>query len=279
MSDLPPPMTPAECDLRGFEFMPLMGDRLFKSATWIAASSDAKIAMLKLWWHAYAHEAPAASLPDNDSLLADYAGYGVMVKAWLKVKEQAMRGFVMCSDDRLYHPIVAELALAGWKERLRNREKQRAWRERNATKDGDVTVTKTVSKPKPNAGQGQGEGQGLVTPPIGGGGDAAKRDKTPAERKKSELWAGMKTFLVDSGESKDLKSAGAVITATIKRFDEATALAGIEATLHARPAAAIAYLEGACQQASGQRQNKQESLEAGNLAAAQKFVESLNAGN
>lgn len=136
----------------------------------------------------------------------------------------------------------------------------------------------------PSHREGEGKGDGSTyssssTPtvnsvPIGTGGAAAdgKRDKTPAERRKSELWRGMKEFLVDSGESKDLKAAGAVITKAIQRFDEATALAGIEATLHARPAAAIAYLEGACQQATGARQNKQEALESGNLAAAERFA-------
>lgn len=110
--------------------------------------------------------------------------------------------------------------------------------------------------------------------PIGTGGAAAvKRQRTPREHRKSELWSAIKTLLVDSGESKDLKAAGAVVTKTIVRFDEPTALAGIEATLFARPAGVIAYLEGACQQASGQRLNKQETLEAGNLAAAERFAE------
>ena len=112
-----------------------------------------------------------------------------------------------------------------------------------------------------------------VTDVTGGG--AANRAKTPAEHRKSQLWRQMKEFLVESGESKDLKAAGAVITKAISRYDEATALGAIEATLYARPAGAIAYLEGACQQATGQRQNKQESLEAGNLAAAKRFTESL----
>ena len=112
-----------------------------------------------------------------------------------------------------------------------------------------------------------------VTDVTGGG--TANRAKTPAEHRKSQLWRQMKEFLVESGESKDLKAAGAVITKAIARYDEATALGAIEATLYARPAGAIAYLEGACQQATGQRQNKQESLEAGNLAAAKRFTESL----
>jgi len=168
MSELPSPLVPADVDLRGFEFMPLFGDRLFKSETWISASADAKVAALRLWWHSYGHEVPAGSLPDNDGLLAEYAGYGVMVKAWKKLKPQAMRGYILCSDGRWYHPLVAELAIDGWKERVRNREKQRAWRERNQQKDRNVTVTDTVTKPvtKPlcHAGEGQGQGEVIVNP-------------------------------------------------------------------------------------------------------------------
>jgi hypothetical protein len=128
--------------------------------------------------------------------------------------------------------------------------------------------------PKPPFGDGS-TSSSSSTPtvnsvPIGTGSDAAdgRRPKTPAERRKSELWGAIKAHLVDSGESKDLKAAGAIVTSAIKRFDEPTALAAIEATLHAKPASAIAYLQAACQQASGQRLNKQEELEAGNLAAA-----------
>jgi uncharacterized protein YdaU (DUF1376 family) len=111
--------------------------------------------------------------------------------------------------------------------------------------------------------------------PIGTGGQAAdgKRQKTPDELRKSELWRAIKTLLVQTGESKDLKAAGAVITKAITRFDEPTALAAIEATLHANPAGVIAYLEGACQNAAGTRLNKQEILEAGNLAAAERFAQ------
>lgn len=153
------PLTPADCDLRGLPYMPLFGDRLFGSATWIGASAEAKVAALRLWWRSYAHEVPAASLPNDDLLLADYAGYGVAVKAWRKIKEQAMRGWILCSDGRLYHRIVAEIALEAWGGRVRNREKQKKWRERNQSGDGlvtskvtpSVTVTEPVTKPARNA--------------------------------------------------------------------------------------------------------------------------------
>lgn len=114
---MPEPLVPVEVDLRGYEFIPLFGDRLFGSETWIGITAEAKLAALQLWWRAYAKEVPAASLPDNDALLANYAGYGTQTKAWLKVKAQAMRGFVRCTDERWYHPFIAELALDAWKGR------------------------------------------------------------------------------------------------------------------------------------------------------------------
>lgn len=144
-----------------------------------------------------------------------------------------------------------------------------------STRFGDGNGDAPKAAPKPPIGDGSTSSSSPTgnSVPIGTGGAAAeKRKRTPEELRKSELWRGIKAYLVDSGESKDLKAAGAVITSTINAFDEPTALAGIEATLHARPAGAIAFLKAACQQASGQRPNKQEALEAGNLAAAERFA-------
>lgn len=149
---LPDPLVPAEVDLRGMEFIPLKGDVLFKSTTWLKGSHEGRCAALRLWWHAFAHEVPAASLPDDDQLLAEHAGYGEVVKAWLKIKPQAMRGWVKCSDGRWYHKLVAELALEAWNGRVRNREKARKWREKKAggtpagdgNENGSVTVTQPV---------------------------------------------------------------------------------------------------------------------------------------
>jgi hypothetical protein len=166
----PDPFTPADCDLRGMPYMPLYGDRLFGSATWIAATAEAKVAALRLWWRSFAHEVPAASLPDDDTLLADYAGYGVGVKAWRKVKAQALRGWVKCSDGRLYHKTVAEVACEAWEQRKRNREKQERWRQKNRPTPQPVTqpvtVTPMVTEPSCNAGS-EVKGEGLGKAPTG----------------------------------------------------------------------------------------------------------------
>jgi hypothetical protein len=121
---LPPePLVPAEVDLRGYDYMPLYGDQLFKSETWLLVSPEAKLAAIRLWWHAFAHEVPSGSLPDNDTLLADYAGYGVMIKAWKRIKPEAMRGFELCSDGRLYHTFLATVVMNAWELRQSARTK------------------------------------------------------------------------------------------------------------------------------------------------------------
>lgn len=135
--NLPAPLVPAEVDLRGHDWMPLYGERLFGSETWIESSNEARVAALRLWWQAFAKEKPAASLPDSDRLLAVYAGYGEVVKAWKKVKAEAMRGFVLCSDGRWYHKVVAEVAMESWQRQQDHQEtnsakteRQKRWRER-----------------------------------------------------------------------------------------------------------------------------------------------------
>lgn len=137
------PLVPSDVDLRGYDYMPLYGERLFKSQTWIAASAEAKIAALRLWWHAYAHEVPAASLPNNDVLLSEYAGYGVAVKAWQRVKQQALHGFVECSDGRLYHPRLSEWAIEAWDLRVKERQRKANWRAKQRDRDGTETGTGT----------------------------------------------------------------------------------------------------------------------------------------
>lgn len=152
--NLPAPLVPPDIDLRGLDWMPLFGDRLFGSVTWITApTSDARIASLRLWWHAFAKEVPAASLPDDDKLLAEYAGYGVAVKAWQRVRPASMRGWIKCADGRLYHPVVAEIAMDAWDRRAASRRKRaadrdrlRGWRDAKKAKEThDETIVKRVS--------------------------------------------------------------------------------------------------------------------------------------
>ncbi|MEB4592331.1 hypothetical protein VSS37_15190 [Candidatus Thiothrix sp. Deng01] len=128
-NQLPDPLTPADADLTGFEWMELNIHRLFRSEMWARASGDEFRAALKLWGESFL-EQPAGSLPDDDFLLARLADYGRDVKGWEGVKAMALRGWVKCSDGRLYHPVVAETVMRAWEQRLKFRERQDYERER-----------------------------------------------------------------------------------------------------------------------------------------------------
>jgi hypothetical protein len=70
-----------------------------------------------LLWCAAWHQVPAASLPNDDAELARIAGFGRFVTEWKAIKEEALHGFVLCSDGRYYHGVVAEIALESWAKR------------------------------------------------------------------------------------------------------------------------------------------------------------------
>ena len=117
MSDLPEPLVPPECDLRDFPDMMLDVRRLLQSETWIGAAEVPKIghAAMCLWCECW-HQMPAASLPDNDTVLARLAM--CTAKQWEKLKPSILHGWLKCSDGRLYHPVVAEKAMLAWSKRI-----------------------------------------------------------------------------------------------------------------------------------------------------------------
>lgn len=110
---VPAPLTPPDCDLRDFAFMPLDVARLRDSDLSIQVGAEEFRAAVLLWCAAW-HQVPAASLPDDDKALAALAGYGRIVAEWRKHREGALYGWVKCSDGRLYHPVVAEKARDAW---------------------------------------------------------------------------------------------------------------------------------------------------------------------
>lgn len=145
----PDPLVPPEVDLRDYDYLPLYGDRLFDSDTWALCDADEKVAALRLWWKAW-HEEPAGSLPDNNRLLAERAGYGVAVKAFLAIKDNAMRGWILCSDGRLYHPVVASIAIEVWGKKARKRAENAADRERKKRKRGWTSAGQQASVRRTN---------------------------------------------------------------------------------------------------------------------------------
>lgn len=131
MTQLPSPLTSPDCDLRDFPFMPLDVVRLRDSDLAALETPEACWAAVLLWCASW-HQVPAASLPDDDRVLANLAGFGRVVKEWQRIRDGALRGWVKCSDGRLYHPVVADKANDAWESRVAFRDRKEAERVRKA---------------------------------------------------------------------------------------------------------------------------------------------------
>lgn len=120
----PEPPVPPECTMSGNDWFPLHFDRLRKSKWWRRATDLARARNVMLWGEAY-KQVPAGSMPDDDDDLAEAAGFGMDVEAFLAAKADVMAPWVLCSDGRWYHPTVCEVVLEAW-EKASERKKSAA---------------------------------------------------------------------------------------------------------------------------------------------------------
>jgi hypothetical protein len=165
------PPVPPEVDLRGLDYMPFRGHHLLGSEFHARCNDAEWRAGVTLWWAAW-NQVPASSLPDDDVALARLADLGRDVKAWKKLRANALHGFVKCSDGRLYHHFLAAQALIAWDKRKKEREKKRLWRQ-------GKTVDKTVTTAGTEPGQPKGQnGDGTGTRGVDGTDDVTRRDVT-----------------------------------------------------------------------------------------------------
>lgn len=131
MSNPQKPLIQSNIDLRSFEFMPLDVVRLRDSdfaALVNAEAFRAGILLMSASWH----QVPAGSLPDDDRILSNLAGFGRVVKEWKKYKDEALHGWVLCEDGRYYHPVVCEKAIESWNSKQEYNYKKFAERLRKA---------------------------------------------------------------------------------------------------------------------------------------------------
>jgi hypothetical protein len=170
MSDTAP-LTPADCDLRDFAFMPLDIVRLFNSRFHAIATDAEWRAGVTLWLKSF-HQIPAGSLPDDEVELCRLAELGRDTKAWRKLRTVALHGWIACSDGRFYHPTVCEKANEAWQRKLMQRERSKRG---NAKRWGGDSVSET---PDPQDGGGQ---PGISSRPSGNaGGERAASPNNPS---------------------------------------------------------------------------------------------------
>jgi hypothetical protein len=300
-------MTPADCDLRDFPFIPLDIQRLF-SSEFHARSSDAEFrAGFTLWCKSF-HQVPAGSLPDDDISLTRLSELGRDVKGWKKLREGALYGWIKCSDGRWYHPVVVEKALEAWNGKKAQRARTAKARvqalltrlsqakdsfdaasieasiqtllesmsqllSQNEFRSVELSVTESLTEAKrKREGKGNGEGKGKPsnTFPDGKGADAPP---DAASMTKDELWAAGKSLLAQSGMP--AKQCGTFVGALVKDYSAEVVIDAVRAAVLERPADPAAYLKAACQHSAGQRgrPNKQEALEARNRAIAERLAQ------
>jgi hypothetical protein len=191
-------------------YMPVDIVRLFDSDIFALSTGDEFKAAFTLWGKAFL-QVPAGSLPDDDRILAHLTGTG---NRWAKLRPMALRGWIKCSDGRLYHPVVTEKALEAWEGRMAMRSRTEAARAARAAKrreaetptppstngsaatyvTSSVTDNVTGSKRK---GEGEGECKDreerslTPLPPSGSDAGQATRDKRGrggVEEAFSEFW-------------------------------------------------------------------------------------------
>ncbi len=146
---VPEPLTPHDCELQDFKFMPLDVARLRSSEQNSDVTPEANWAALLLWAAAW-HEVPAGSIPDNDGWIAKACGYvsrGTVDPQWDTVRAGALRKFVRCTDGRLYHPVVAEKAREAWAAKLEQRWRTECGRIKKHNDRHELKGADAVPKP------------------------------------------------------------------------------------------------------------------------------------
>lgn len=199
----PLPLTPPDADLQDFAFMPLHVARLRDSDLAAEAAPEACWYAVLLWAASW-HQLPAGSLPDNDAVLARLCGLGRDLRTFKKHRADAMRGFVQCSDGRLYHPVVAEQVIAAWQKKLEQRWRTELARikkanQRNGTDLPSPTFEEFKARDKANpvpdvspgtpdevpgdeASKRQGQGQGEYSSDANASGAAAPDNVVDPEK-------------------------------------------------------------------------------------------------
>lgn len=186
------PLTTPDCDLRDYVWMPLDCNRLLTSETWVLGSAEEKVAALTLWMKSW-HQVPAGSLPNNERMLAHMSEAG---GRWGKVRDHALRGWVLCDDGRLYHPVVAEKARESWIHKQAQKARTEAARaakaaRRNGLSDTPQTpITALVTDSVTDVATGSTRPDQTVpdqTRPSKGGEDAPRSASPPPTGRGSRL--------------------------------------------------------------------------------------------
>lgn len=174
---LPHPIVPDYVDLRHVPAMMLDVQRLRDSE--LSLDPLALGYALLLWCTSW-HQVPAASLPDNDRALA--RAVQLPMAEWMAVREQALHGFIKCSDGRLYHPVVAEKAVEMWEATYKRKQQgSKAAKSRwDRTRDARALLKQSVSNARAMREQSSSNARAMLN-------DAKGREESKRATDKEKL--------------------------------------------------------------------------------------------
>jgi hypothetical protein len=294
-------MTPAGCVLQDFPHTPIFRARLFGSSFHARATDAEWRAGVTLWLKSW-DQVPAGSLPDDDIELCRLAELARDMKSWKKVRAGALRGWVKCSDGRLYHPVVAEGVNNALEAKTAQREKTMKARiaalEKKLKDASDesqkehlteeirklsqalslsqsqkafLSVTDPVTESKRREGEEKGrEGKGLVigdSAPNGAGG------KPPKLTDPDEIIFGYGVPMLTAAGSED-KHARSFLGKLRKLYGDGAVIDKLRECARAKPLQPLEWLAAALPPpaVAGARPNAQEAIEAANRAVGERWL-------
>mgnify|MGYP000750607658 CR=1 FL=1 len=251
-----------------------------------------------------------ANTPDVDQRsLARLLGFGRDIKGWRRVRAAGgMRGWLKCTDGRLYHAVVAEKARDAWVGKMAQRWRTECARIKKHNQrhklEGDAAVQfpdfdvwmsqgcpqgqplpvpgtkadgpqgQAPSVPRETAskgqGEGQGQGQGDLISEASASGAAAAPPIPPTDR--DLVFANGVTLLTAAGVSD--KNARSFLAAQCKAHGERAVRLALERCATERPIEPVPWLVESLKAApAGRSASKPDRIAAQNADVVRRFAE------
>lgn len=139
VTELPAPPVAADLEVRSLEIFPLNAQLLLRSKTWLRCKRRPELAfyVLNLWVAAF-YGKPACSLENDDELLCDAAQ--CEPSRWPEFRAEALHGFTLHADGRLYHPVLVEMAGSALEQREVWRAQKAKWRASRRGKKAETEI-------------------------------------------------------------------------------------------------------------------------------------------
>lgn len=259
MRDVPAPLVPPEVDCTDLDAFMLNVERLMASELVALSTHEVIGAALLLWCRAW-KQRPAASLPDDERVLAAYSR--LTIQRFRKLRSEVMRGFVKCSDGRFYHAVLAEVAIRAFgaktthrKRREMDAERLRKWREQRDGNAGETRFVQEGREGKGREGKKEEEKEAAPAPPNGANAPQTPRPKCvepgPEDVKSAIFGAGLSWLIRNTGANEP--SCRSFLGSLIGQHGEITTATALLAAERAKPVDPRSWLKRNIGATNGQR--------------------------